>query len=296
MESRWRFTLKSLLVVVLVVGVVFALLAAWVPRARELSRRNQCAKNLQTLTSAMQTHDEINGELPPLATDDNMWSWCLLLPPYLESGGVERFSLIDPPAGPENLPEVLKFRYSWLQCPTQRTEIGKRLSGTFAGGQPTDYAAVSTADWNLRWTNAADGVLVFRQAPPTPTSWAKSGVSMADILDGLTHTAAFGEKHMRPDWLGGPLDEPALIAKKGPLLERLAGVRAGNRWLAKDPLDPDEWKFGSWHSGAVNFAMCDGSVRPLSVETDLKVLSLLTCRNDSKGVADIAPADDPLSP
>lgn len=292
----WRVTFLSLFVALVVVAISLAVFFTWSSRAREQARRNQCSDHLRNLVTAVHRYENVHDEFPPLATDDPGWSWAMLLTPYLERVAAPEFPLTEVPASDAASGYVLQFHQADLTCPARRTDVKQRLEGPFKGGRPTDYAAVSTADWDLRWTSDSNGVLVYRLSPPTANQPARSGVGINDIIDGLSMTAIFGEKHMRPEWLGGPLDDPAVIARQGPLLERLAGARAGKRGLAHDVNDEDEWKFGSWHNGITNFAMCDGSQRPVSINVDLKILSQMTCRNDTlvRQPDEVAPTGDPL--
>jgi hypothetical protein len=46
------------------------------------------------------------------------------------------------------------------------------------------------------------------------------------------------------------------------------------------------WMFGSYHPGICQFCMADGSVRPLPVTIDLRVLGLLAQRNDGEIIPD----------
>jgi hypothetical protein len=48
----------------------------------------------------------------------------------------------------------------------------------------------------------------------------------------------------------------------------------------------DNRKFGSRHPGICQFALCDGSVRPIPVNIDLKILTRLGNREDGESIGD----------
>jgi len=89
-----------------------------------------------------------------------------------------------------------------------------------------------------------------------------------------------GEKHMRPQWLGGPYDEPCLVAVEDQNTIRVATDALVGHPLANSRADEDSWKFGSWHHGLTHFAFGDAHVHAISNKTDARVLRLLSCRND----------------
>lgn len=106
-------------------------------------------------------------------------------------------------------------------------------------------------------------------------------VRMASVRDGTSMTFFFGEKHVPLNKLDVfPEDSPAYDGDHLPASCRLAGP--GVR-LAQGPTDSlANWlSFGSWHSGIVNFAMVDGSVRAFSVTTDTRTLGALANRKDA---------------
>src|SRR5262249_28250182 len=112
-----------------------------------------------------------------------------------------------------------------------------------------------------------------------------------------------GEKHVRPNEFGvGNFDSSVYNGDQGPV-DCSYARQAGREWdtdnylnvtpatpftrdlpLVRSPTDTvfKERRFGSYHTGVCQFVLCDGSVRAISVNIDILVLSWLTIRNDGR--------------
>ncbi len=280
-----RFTLMQLMVAVAVISVLLGIGARLIPRWREDGRRAQCRNNLHQLALGVHLYHDVDNELPPLATAADGWTWQCLTGPFIEGKGMwSRLDWAKPARSGVNLPVVQQNGRSTLYlCPTRRSE-GSRESGTYAGGQPMDYVAVSTSN-STSWDPQGDGMIVYRASVtirPDGSARFNSATTFKSVTDGLGNTLMIGEKHMRPSWLGGQYDEPALVAVEGPSTIRVATDALGGKPLAQRREDDDPWKFGSWHNGVTLFAVGDASVRPISSGTDPGILRLLSCRHDGE--------------
>src|SRR6516165_6533948 len=88
------------------------------------------------------------------------------------------------------------------------------------------------------------------------------GVRLAAITDGLSNTLLVGEKHVPLGTFGqGMLDNSVY---NGDYVLSHARPAGPNFPLARSRTERNP-VFGSWHFGVVQFAFCDGSVRPLPV-------------------------------
>jgi prepilin-type processing-associated H-X9-DG protein len=108
-------------------------------------------------------------------------------------------------------------------------------------------------------------------------------VTFAAITDGLSNTLLVGEKHV-----------PLKHFREGPLDGSLYN---GDNFLSHSrPAGPDyplaqthteiSPVFGSYHTSVVQFAFCDGSVRPLPRGISPVTLGLLANRDDDQPIPD----------
>ena len=113
----------------------------------------------------------------------------------------------------------------------------------------------------------------------TVVGW-RDRIRAKDIVDGMSKTFLIGESHVRQDMLGvPPIDGPAYDGNHLPSSSRIAGSGFP---LARSMHDEvPNYSFGSWHSGFCQFALCDGSVRAIDVETAPRVLGRWANRRDS---------------
>ena len=107
-------------------------------------------------------------------------------------------------------------------------------------------------------------------------------IGFTDIPDGLTNTLLVGEKHIRPDEFRRDYDSSIYNGDNGGPSTSKAGPGFP---LALDPFDFAGQRFGSWHTGICQFAMCDGSVQALKVSINTTVLANIADRNDGVAVS-----------
>jgi hypothetical protein len=282
-RQRPRFTLMQLFVAVTAISVVLGVSVPLLRRWQEHSVQQQCANNQRQLALGIHMYHDTYNQLPPLATDPDHWTWMALLLPFIEDQPTFlRLTFAQPASSRTNRSVAVGYRNPMLLCPTRR-EQAKRDSGAYAGGQPTDYIAVSTSN-ALKWDADSDGMIVYRRSVQRGP-FVRSATNFGSVTDGMSNTFMIGEKHMRPSWLGGQWDEPALVAIEDPNTIRVATDALGGKPLAQSREDNDEWLFGSWHGGVTFFAFGDASVRPISNKTDPAVLRRASCRNDGQSYA-----------
>ena len=197
-------------------------------------------------------------------------------------------------------------------CPSRRTSTATVFNNDKY--YPHDYAVVTyRADTQCWLRSGSEQAIMPAQPLNVDTSLRTVGGFIAsktkDITDGLSSTLMIGEKHItRLRYVGsthsGLNDGTSLYGMKyGGLNGTTASPEGGwvypqggemfmARNLKDHPLGRGQTdvftdmnasgaaQFGSWHPGACNFVLCDGSVVTLSVSIDQPLLEQLAQRKD----------------
>ena len=185
-RTRRAFTLIELLVVIAIIAVMIALLLPAVQAAREAGRRAQCVNNLKQIGLAIHNYHDTRGALPGAQLVHNGTSFSALshLLPGLEQGATYNainFSLGNADAANDT---VLATRVATFACPSDVAGRHPEYGG------PTNYMA-DMGSW-IVW-QAADGPNAGL-APPNGVFYGNSSTRFADVTDGLSNTAFFGER------------------------------------------------------------------------------------------------------
>jgi prepilin-type N-terminal cleavage/methylation domain-containing protein/prepilin-type processing-associated H-X9-DG protein len=312
------FTLVELLVVIAIIGTLLALLLPAVQAAREAARRMQCANHLKQLGLACLAHESSLGYLPSGGwrwdwTGDpdrgfgrrQPGGWIYSILPFAEELPLYQQGSGRPLADKKrDLAKTCQTPLAVLHCPTRRSPIAYPNAETPWNILPietaarTDYAAnggmaavVSDHDaYNVWWNPGnplGNGDPSFADAPgfvwPSPPQYdgivyATSMTKLADISDGTSNTYLIGEKYLnRDDYLNLKDDGNNTPCYAGYDWDMVRWSSAGPK---QDRSQSDWNSFGSAHSGALNMAMCDGSVRAVSYSIDIEAHNRLCNRHD----------------
>jgi prepilin-type N-terminal cleavage/methylation domain-containing protein len=304
LRNQGGFTLVELLVVIAIIGILIALLLPAIQAAREAARRAQCLNHLKQISLAMQLFHDARKSIPPSRVECHHGTWASVIWPYLEEGAVAQ--KWDPEKSFHFQPlENIQVQVPVYLCPSRRGPPQLSVEGDTRGsvkhrpGALSDYAVAigDGEDFQGDGEGGDDGVGApngpFRRQKATcfgfdPNFLFKgtygSTMSFKKIEDGLSKTIFVGEKHITgEDGFGKKSfdDNSVYNPDFHRTIARYGGPKAPLA-VSRDEDIPPFSNFGSWHTGVVNFALGDASVRPVSTSLDPLVLRRLVVIDDGE--------------
>ncbi len=290
MVRRSGFTLIELLVVIAIIAILIGLLVPAVQKVRDSAARAQCQNNLKQIALAAHAYHDTYKKLPPgyLGQYPNLNSGptrgvqnlgvLAQILPYIEQGNVYKLMTaatsaqyfrtdVVAPYWLDN-PSMVSLAFTQIPiflCPSDDPEnaqggVVTRMYMWFDASNPS--APLALTAFGIDPSNAATigktsylGVAGYFGQVYTPLQGIfanRSGTKLTGIRDGTSNTLMFGEV------IGGP----------SPGENRLCYTWIGPGCLPTAwgvPAEGQEgwWTFGSQHTGIVQFAFGDGSVRSL---------------------------------
>lgn len=309
-SGRTAFTLIELLVVIAIIGVLIGLLLPAVQKVREAANRMKCANNLKQITLAAHNYHAIHEAFPigmsTTPATSAYWYlptvfWPQAILPYIEGGNVYKLEDFAQGVGnaawyTNNAPahqSVIKT----YQCPSDDVGVFGNVASDplIVNWSRSSYAACFSADgtwmepnvpnsWDAGNNSAANN--------PSVTSGKRAlfnvnvRKSVRDVIDGTANTVAFSEMisgtsgtgDLRGYWWGYfGAQYSHMRAPNSPLNDRLVGSYCVNTKRGS-PCDNSSpyWttvliSARSYHTGGVNAALADGSVRFISNAIDQNV-------------------------
>ena len=289
------FTLIELLVVIAIIAILIALLLPAVQQAREAARRTQCKNNLMQLSLALHNYDMAYEMLPPGCVNPTgpisntplgyHFSWSAQLLPMMEQ--VSLFSRIDfndsvYSAANGTVRGIVLPSYL---CPsdygyqTTVTGLGAVAQASYAGCFGGDDVAIDTTNNGLMFLN--------------------SSVSFREIADGASNTILLGEKVHGASttdlgWMSGTaatLRNTGVAINTWRAAPGFSGLLPRISSVTGEPLEPipDDQStggFSSRHTGGMQCALADGSVRFISENIDDDLYRWLGNKNDMQIVTE----------
>jgi prepilin-type N-terminal cleavage/methylation domain-containing protein len=275
-RSRFGFTLIELLVVIAIIAILIGLLLPAVQKVREAAARSTCQNNMKQLALACHNYESTFGYLPP-GHSANAFGPIVYLLPYIEQDNVYRQLSIN--ASPVWWSSGTNFalaqtRIKSLLCPSSPLGDGSdatRAAILIAYGTPgIDYTPNYTGSPNHHISFAAPdaGTIGKTNYLGVSGDWRfgdgykgvfyyNSRNTIVGISDGSSNTMMFGE--VCGGKFGAGTTPTYHFAWTCSALYAGFGVAANGA--------SDDWAgamFGSGHTGIINFAYGDGSIRSLN--------------------------------
>ncbi|MBX3436855.1 MAG: DUF1559 domain-containing protein [Planctomycetaceae bacterium] len=316
-RPRRGFTLIELLVVIAIIAILISLLLPAVQQAREAARRTQCKNNLKQLALALHNYESAHRVFPPGALGyPYVWSAHAQLLPFVEQDNLRNLLNYDvPPLTAFNSgafdativqgnDDAARNRLTLMVCPSDSDAVPNSIYGGISypacTGSGLNNLNIATDDGSV--TNA-DGVV-----------YQRSSTRFRDITDGTTNTVLFGEQLIgdgqnaapagndyRHRVVELPMGTQTTLTACDPSTAPAWSGQRGAKWINGHLADtmynhyhppnadvPDchngFHNFAlvsarSAHTGGVQSALCDGSVRFIGENIDLALWRGLATRS-----------------
>ncbi len=313
--ARPAFTLIELLVVIAIIAILIGLLLPAVQKVREAAARIQCANNLKQLALAAHSYHDAYKKLPPDnyytydPTQPN-WSWLANVLPMIEGGNLFAAANIPRNNINQSLPQIA-MTHPLFRCPSD--DDAARGPRSYASNfdmldpklGPLTYEVTSyRGNIGSNWGGGPPGSALWWGTDPQWCNPDRNNSDPATSYDGCAAGNGVIFESNRPLRITDIRDGTSNTIMMG---EALTGKDNQNSWChmdnaiatcayppnAKSPttgLDypPDQWynryAFTSYHTGGVQFALADGSVRFIADNVPLDVFRALGTRNGGEVV------------
>jgi prepilin-type N-terminal cleavage/methylation domain-containing protein/prepilin-type processing-associated H-X9-DG protein len=287
--ARSGFTLIELLVVIAIVAILIGLLLPAVQKIREAASRLKCQNNLKQLGLAMHNYHDAYGTLPDGGIDHFSGNWQVTILPFIEQNNLyvlyQGYGTAQSVIRAANITNVTSKQLTLCTCP----------SDTPAVTAGTTYDKCSYHNYTVNYGNTAVGDATgdtVMDVQPTWNGYIYGGAPfrfnqpqrITDVTDGTSNTLLLAEVIQGQGmdvrgytWWGDAGGFVTSLLPNDP-----AGDYVNHTWCNPNPPNPPAqartcgsftttagvqvraFAARSRHTGGVNVALCDGSVRFVS--------------------------------
>jgi type II secretory pathway pseudopilin PulG len=279
--------LIELLVVIAIIAILIALLLPAVQQAREAARRTQCRNNLHQLGLAMHNYHDTHGCLPPMDVGrkeedgtchhnrPSSISWAALILPFMDEAALYNAVNMSQAIYLAVNTTVSQSVLSQYNCPSEARPLGNwvacgngacRSVNIAPGMAATSYVGNAGKAYNTIGTYLC-------------TKWNGMGplglnsrTRIRDIRDGTSNTFLVGEARQdlrdiagatMPQWAVGAYNSFTCVGETFYPMNTAIPTRSRGA-------------FGSQHEGGAFFLFCDGQVRFISENIDMRTYRYLS--------------------
>ena len=318
-KVRTAFTLIELLVVIAIIGILVGLLLPAVQKVRAAAARIRCQNNLKQLGLATHNYHDTKGWLPPGVAQpgsDNRWTGLFVeLLPHIEQGNVEKlWDYANPNANYGGDGSLAATPIGTYVCPVSGIDTNPIRFGTSSRGALTYAGNAGTKAYpsfratndglfgywtagsrsRVRLTDVTDGLTNTILLGEREVGDANLDSFLTAPFD-ATPSPPFASLSSFAAWAGnfGPNAGAGILVSAG------RGINYGHpdpyipppptfpptppppvSWAALSVLAWDRMSaYGSRHTGGVNVALGDASVRFVRQTLDVYVLQCLSTRS-----------------
>ena len=286
---RSAFTLIELLVVIAIIGVLIGLLLPAVQKVRDAATRTQCANNAKNIGLACRGYESKNGTFPRGGTNGPTTSTTNADAPDGMNWTYQILSDLEADAVYQKKLGAIAFPVKTYICPARRDVITYPDNST-----PANSVAKSDYAGNMG-TATSTGILKKGMFENSANKYKLPASSTKRyIADGLSNTILIAESRINLDTIDTGTsaagdDENAYNCGWPVTNTEFNGedvLRHGSSAPLEDvinvsgtPPADSAMQFGSSHSGGMNIAMADGSVRYITFTVDPTVFANACTRN-----------------